>query len=364
MPPLLDRIAEDPLLHGAKIIAEAWDAGGAYQVGSFGGPEWAEWNDQYRDDIRSFWKGDRAKISHFAARISGSSDIYAFSGRKPAHSINFVTAHDGFTMHDLVSYNTKHNASNGEENRDGSDNNLSCNWGYEGETGDKSIQKMRFRTIRNFWASLLVSSGTPMILGGDEFARTQRGNNNAYCQDNEISWFDYSLLTANADLFRFACGIIAFRRAHPTLQRLDYYSGESHPGASSPDIQWLDEHGNSVDWARQDNVLAMVIDGSSANTMYATSDVSIAAFFNATPNAVEFTVPPLPSPGAGKWLRALDTSLEPPDDIAEPGAEAPTPANVPYKLDCWSMAVLISQSQLSLLLCLWKNSAIDQQKIF
>jgi len=193
-PPTLELIAEDPVLSHTKIIAEAWDAGGAYQVGWFPGGRWAEWNDRYRDDIRLYWRGDPSQTRHLATRLSGSSDLYLRDGRKPFHSINFITSHDGFTIKDLVSYNQKHNEENGEENRDGNDNNCSYNNGAEGPVKNQTVLQIRDRVMRNFIATMMVSLGTPMLLGGDEFGRTQGGNNNAYCQDNEISWYDWSLV--------------------------------------------------------------------------------------------------------------------------------------------------------------------------
>ena len=191
-PPLLERIAEDPILRDVKIIAEAWDAAGAYEVGSFSERRWAEWNGRYRDDVRRFWRGDDGMLGLFAQRICGSADIYSKSGKGPESSINFVTCHDGFTLNDLVSYRHKHNEANGENNHDGTNENFSENYGAEGETTDAEIESVRKRQIKNFLLTLLISRGVPMLLGGDEFRRTQGGNNNAYCQDNETSWIDWS----------------------------------------------------------------------------------------------------------------------------------------------------------------------------
>ena len=193
-PPLLAEIAENPILRETKLIAEAWDAAGAYQVGSFPGHRWSEWNGRYRDDIRMFWRGDPGMVGTLASRISGSADIYQKAGKEPVNSINFVTCHDGFTLNDLVSYNEKHNEGNGEGNRDGTDWNYSYNYGVEGASDDPEIEAIRVRQIKNFIATLFVSRGVPLFLGGDEFRRTQKGNNNAFCQDNEISWYDWDLL--------------------------------------------------------------------------------------------------------------------------------------------------------------------------
>ena len=196
-----------------KIIAEAWDAAGAYEVGSFSERRWAEWNGRYRDDVRRFWRGDDGMLGLFASRICGSADIYAASGKGPESSINFVTCHDGFTLNDLVSYRAKHNEANGEDNRDGTDANFSENYGAEGETTDAGIEAVRNRQIKNFLLTLLISRGVPMLLGGDEFRRTQGGNNNAYCQDNETSWYDWTCLERHQEIYRFARGLIAFRRS-------------------------------------------------------------------------------------------------------------------------------------------------------
>ena len=216
---LLERIAEDPILRDVRIIAEAWDAAGAYEVGSFSKRRWAEWNGQYRDDVRRFWRGDDGMLGLFASRICGSADIYTKSGKGPESSINFVTCHDGFTLNDLVSYRDKHNEANGESNHDGTDANFSKNYGAEGETTDAGIETLRKGQIKNFLLTLLISRGVPMLLGGDEFCRTQGGNNNAYCQDNETSWHDWSCLEQHREIFRFTRGMIAFRRAHPILSK-------------------------------------------------------------------------------------------------------------------------------------------------
>ena len=210
-PPLLERIAEDPILRDVKLIAEAWDAGGAYQVGSFPGQRWAEWNGRFRDDVRRFWRGDAGMIGALASRLCGSADLYQRSGKQPVNSINFVTCHDGFTLNDAVSYATKHNEANGNDNRDGADENYSANYGVEGPTQDAAIDATRLRQIKNMLATLLLSRGVPMLLGGDEFRRTQGGNNNAYCQDNEVSWYDWRLIEQNREILRFARELIAFR---------------------------------------------------------------------------------------------------------------------------------------------------------
>ena len=217
--PLLERIAEDPILRDAKLIAEAWDAAGAYQVGSFSGRRWAEWNGHFRDDVRRFWRGDEGMLGRFASRICGSSDLYHGSGKGPECSINFVTCHDGFTLNDLVSYSHKHNDANGENDRDGPSENYSANYGIEGAFDDPAVEVVRVRQIKNFLLTIAISRGVPMLLGGDEFRRSQKGNNNAYCQDNEISWVDWSLLQRNSEVFQFARGVFALRRTHAVLRR-------------------------------------------------------------------------------------------------------------------------------------------------
>jgi glycogen operon protein len=222
-PPLLERLAYDPVLANTKLIAEAWDAAGLYQVGSFPAwGRWAEWNGRYRDDLRRFVKSDSGMVGRLAQRLQGSPDLYAHSGRQSHHSINFVTCHDGYTLADLVSYEQKHNEANGEDNRDGTNENLSWNCGVEGPTGDAGIQALRRRQMKNFAALLLVSGGVPMLLGGDEMARTQGGNNNAYCQDNETSWVNWRLAETNQDLVDFFRRLIAFRRGHDTFAHIDW----------------------------------------------------------------------------------------------------------------------------------------------
>ncbi len=235
--PLLERIAEDPILRDVKIVAEAWDAAGAYQVGSFSERRWAEWNGRYRDDVRRFWRGDDGMLGAFASRICGSADIYTKSGKGPESSINFVTCHDGFTLNDLVSYCGKHNEANGENNHDGTDANFSENYGAEGETTDAGIETLRKGQIKNFLLTLLISRGVPMLLGGDEFRRTQGGNNNAYCQDNKTSWHDWSCSgAAQSEIFRFTRDMIAFRRAHPILSKEQFYT--------DAEIHWFGPQGD------------------------------------------------------------------------------------------------------------------------
>jgi isoamylase len=252
-----DIIHQDPILSRVKLIAEPWDLGpGGYQVGNF--PVlWTEWNGKYRDAVRSYWRGDRHTMAELGYRLTGSSDLYGDDGRRPTASINFVTAHDGFTLHDLVSYERKHNDANQEGNRDGHDHNISSNHGVEGQTDDPAIIELRDRQKRNFLATLLCSQGVPMILGGDEIGRSQGGNNNAYCQDNEVSWFDWDLEDRARQLFEFACRAIRLRREHPALRRRRFFQGIEIRGSDIPDITWLRPDGQemsddewSADWAR------------------------------------------------------------------------------------------------------------------
>ena len=281
--PVLELIAEDRILKGVRIIAEPWDAGGAYEVGSFSKPRWAEWNGRYRDVIRRFWRGDEGVLGLFAQRICGSADIYAKSGKGPESSINFVTCHDGFTLNDLVSYRNKHNEANGENNRDGASDNLSDNYGAEGKTADGQIESIRKRQIKNFMLTLLISRGVPMILGGDEFRRTQQGNNNAYCQDNETSWYDWRYLEQHKEIFRFTRGMIAFRRAHPILSKERFYT--------DAEIHWFGPQGGLPSWADpKEKQFACLI--------HEDEQRALCLMFNAGADAVDFRLPPL-LPGLG-----------------------------------------------------------------
>jgi glycogen operon protein len=340
-PPMLEQIAEDPVLSSTKIIAEAWDAGGAYQVGWFPGGRWAEWNDKYRDNIRKYWRGDPKETRHLATRVSGSSDLYLRDGRKPFHSINFVTSHDGFTLNDLVSYNHKHNMDNGEDSRDGSDNNISYNYGAEGPSKDPILNSIRERQMKNFIATLLVSLGTPMFLGGDEFARTQNGNNNAYCQDNEISWFDWSLLKKNAGMYRFAKEMIALRLRHPGFMRPEFYTGRGGAYKAIPDISWLDEKGHTVDWDEVDYYLAFRLLGSKADTLADEDDNDFYIMFNASLEVQRFVL--AAPPHKKHWLRVVDTGLTSPNDILLPGTEENLQCQKSYSVSARSLVILISK---------------------
>jgi glycogen operon protein len=341
-PPVLQRIAEDPVLSNTKIIAEAWDAGGAYQVGWFPGGRWAEWNDRYRDDVRKYWQGESRQTRHLATRLSGSSDLYLRDGRKPFHSINFITSHDGFTLRDLVSYETKHNEENGEDNRDGNNTNYSVNCGIEGPTSNPAIESLREQLMKNFIATMMVSLGTPMILGGDEIGRTQRGNNNAYCQDNEISWYDWSYLEEYRGLYRFIKEMIAFRLRHPGFMRPEFYTGRDGNYNAIPDISWFDEKGETPDWEKIGPCMALRMDGSKADILADRDDNDFFIMFNAGDQQIPFKVCEAPE---GKiWVRAADTAFPSPDDICTPGNEKPLSSPAVYFVKERSMVILISRA--------------------
>jgi isoamylase len=321
-PPVLWHIELDDDLAETKIIAEAWDAGGLYQVGYFPGYRWAEWNGRYRDDIRRFVKGDKGLVGAVASRIAGSADLYQDDGELPINSINFVTAHDGFTLNDLVSYNEKHNEANGEGNNDGTNDNLSWNHGVEGDTDDPEVEALRARQIRNFLTILMVSQGVPMLLMGDEARQTQFGNNNAYCQDNEITWFDWELVKQHADLVRFTGQLIAFRKRYPNLRRMDYFSGKVN-ARGVPELSWHGCRLNSPGWHDPDSrVLAFTLGGfqDPGHRKGTDEDVDIHVMMNMEWEDLEFDVPKLPR---RRWYRAIDTAAESPNDIAARGKEEP-----------------------------------------
>jgi len=319
-----DIIRQDPVLNGVKLIAEPWDLGeGGYQVGNFP-PGWAEWNDKYRDAMRSCWKGDGGLIGEFAQRLTGSSDLYNRSSRRPYASINFVTAHDGFTLHDLVSYNDKHNEANGEENRDGSDNNRSWNCGAEGPSDDPQIVALRQRQKRNLLATLLLSQGVPMLLAGDEIGHTQRGNNNAYCQDNELSWLDWNFDEAQRSLLHFTQRLIALRREHPVFRRKDFFQGRPLIGGEIKDIHWFQPDGTEMTsqaWEHdQARSLAVFLAGEALQEVDRRGrpvlDENFLLLFNAHHEAQSFILPFVDH--ASRWHVMFDTSRD--DGLLEDGA--------------------------------------------
>lgn len=329
-PPVLWAIDTDPVLSGAKIIAEAWDAGGLYQVGSFIGDRWQEWNGKFRDDVRAFIKGDEGLVSAFSNRLIGSPDLYYDHHTTPHRSINFITAHDGFTLYDLVSYDDKHNEDNGEHNQDGEDDNNSWNCGVEGPTDDPEVNALRQRQMRNFMTVLLSSLGTPMIAMGDEVARTQQGNNNAYCQDNELSWFDWQQVEDNADLLRFVGRMIRWRlksMAHDETRH-----GTLAEVLDHTKVRW---HGVAVDepdWAPNSRTLALSIRGAQTRSLMYMA-------FNAYHEPLTFNLPEVPN---RYWSRVVDTALPSPHDVVAPGNAEALSENS-YELQPYSAVVMVAK---------------------
>lgn len=318
-PPLLEALAYDPVLAHCDLIAEAWDAGGLYQVGNFPSyGRWMEWNGKFRDAARRFLKGDAGMTAEMVQRIMGSPDLYAAAGRKPSASVNFITCHDGFTLHDLVSYNDKHNLANGENNRDGTNDNNSWNCGVEGETEDSKINALRLRQQKNALTLLFVSQGVPMLWMGDECSRTQNGNNNAYCHDEEWNWFDWALPEANAGLHRFTRMLIAFRKANPALRQREFLSGRDLVGSGYPDISWHGIQPWKPDWSVPSRTLAFLLCGRHAAAAGGPSRF-LYCVFNMYSEPLAFELPVLPR--SMQWRRVIDTSLPSPDDFAEPGRE-------------------------------------------
>lgn len=342
MPSLTAIISQDPVLAKTKIIAEPWDCAGLYQLGGFpggtlpGDNRWSEWNGRFRDDIRRFIRGDDDATTAAATRIAGSSDCYNHSGRAPTASINFITAHDGFTLNDLVTYNYKHNEENGEENRDGSDDNLSYNHGFEGECTNPKIQSLRLRKIKNYLIYLFVSQGVPMLLGGDEMRRTQHGNNNAYCQDNDISWINWNLVQTNSGLVRFTKNLIAYRRAHTVFSRTKFFT-DNYDKDTVPEIVWFDINAKNPDWSKQKRFLAFKLSGAASNPDE--NDFYIAT--NTDIYDLTITLPALTD--GRKWHLVADTSLQSPEDIFEPGSEEPLREQRRYVLLSGATVVLIGK---------------------
>jgi isoamylase len=336
-----DVIHQDPVISEVKLIAEPWDIGeGGYQVGNF--PVlWAEWNGKYRDTVRAYWRSDPETVQELAFRITGSSDLYGDDGRKPHASINFVTAHDGFTLNDLVSYEHKHNEANGEDNRDGHGHNLSYNFGVEGPTDDAEVARQREKQKRNFIATLLLSQGVPMLCGGDEMGRTQAGNNNAYCQDNEISWFDWDLSDADRDLLEFTRRAAELRREHPVFRRRHFFQGRRIRGSELEDIRWLRPDGAEMDDEEWSTPLvrsfAIVLGGDAMlewnEEGERVRDDTFLLLFNGAPETIPFTLPEVPAPAC--WEVVLDTGRP----AWEQTAEAPEPGS-PLPLEGRSLVVL------------------------
>jgi isoamylase len=306
-PPVLWDIESDPLLAGTKLIAEAWDAAGLYQVGSFVGDSWQEWNGRFRDDVRRFWKGDDHSVSGLVTRMLGSPDIYSNKQREAEHSVNFVTCHDGFTLNDVVSYNHKHNEANGESNRDGSNDNLSWNCGTEGPTDDAAIEALRNRQIKNFLTTTLLAAGTPMLLMGDEVRRTQQGNNNAYCQDTDIGWFDWRLLERHADIRRFVTSLNAFRQLRDIVAETERLS--LNQLLSRTRIEWHGATLNQPDWSEHSHSIAFTLQSLHARYWL---HVMLNAYWE--PLTFELPRPPAESQQQ-QWVRCIDTALPSPDDF-------------------------------------------------
>jgi isoamylase len=314
-----DTIHQDPTLADVKLIAEPWDVGeGGYQVGNF--PVlWAEWNGKYRDTVRKFWKGDEGQLSDFAYRFTGSSDLYQYDGRKPYASINFITAHDGFTLCDLVSYDGRHNEANGDNNNDGEESNNSWNMGAEGPTDDPEINLLRERQIRNFLVTLMFSQGVPMLSGGDEISRSQLGNNNGYCQDNELTWYDWNLDAPRKRLLEFTRKLIQLRKSHPNLHRRKFFQDRTIRNSVERDIAWYTADGSEMpddawnaNWARS---IGILLNGNTLQVAddegHPVKDSSFLILINASYEGVEFTLPP--QPHGAPWREVLDT-----EDINDP----------------------------------------------
>ena len=330
-PPVLWDIESDPLLAGTKMIAEAWDAAGLYQVGSFIGDSWKEWNGKFRDDVRSFFRGEACSLRRMADRIVGSPEIYGHEQREAEQSVNFVTCHDGFTLNDLVSYNHKHNEANGEDNRDGANDNRSWNCGVEGSTADRVVEKLRNRQVKNFLTVTMLSLGVPMILMGDEARRTQFGNNNAYCQDNEISWFDWRLLDKHPDVHRFTRLLIQRRLQRdltPERERLTL-----NELLEQANKTWHGTKRNRPDWSDDSHSFSFCAE-------LRNQGLFVCLISNAYWEPLEFEVPQLLEGNRNHWRRWIDTSLESPDDIVD-WRDAPSIASLTYRVGPRSVVVLL-----------------------
>nr|VFK28714.1 MAG: glycogen operon protein [Candidatus Kentron sp. MB]VFK33277.1 MAG: glycogen operon protein [Candidatus Kentron sp. MB]VFK76078.1 MAG: glycogen operon protein [Candidatus Kentron sp. MB] len=332
-PPLLEQIAADPVLANTKLIAEAWDAAGVYQVGSFPNwGRWAEWNGRFRDDVRKFVRGDPGMVQILATRMTGSPDLYQ-TDREPYHSINFVTCHDGFTLMDVASYNAKHNIENGEDERDGHNDNLSWNCGEEGPTDAEEVNRLRGRQVKNMAALLLLSHGVPMVLSGDEMGRTQRGNNNAYCQDNEISWIDWELTQKNEELVRFFQRLIQLRRAHAALRRESFLPDEKGTTVS---VEWHGVVPYQPDWSYESRTLAKCLRAITPEGE--TESIYLIASAYSEPLLFE-----LPTIRDRLWYRVADTSLDAPRDIVDLGEEEQLGEQRHYLVESRSVVVLIGK---------------------
>ncbi len=334
---ITNAIKGDAILSRTKIIAEPWDCGsGGYLVGKFPGGGWSEWNDRYRNDIRRFIRGDEGVITSAATRIAGSSDLYNHSGRLTTSSINFVSCHDGFTLNDLVSYNGKHNDENGEENRDGSDDNNCYNHGFEGITVNPKIENLRVKKIKNFILCLMVSQGVPMLCAGDEFRRTQFGNNNAYCQDNDTSWLNWTLEQKNHELVTFTQRMISLRKNHPVFQRETFFS------TTTPEVEWYDAACKNPDWGNSGRFIAFRLDGTKC--LYPDQDAHDSDFYVAGNTDIYDVTVTLPSaPRGTKWHLVADTSVAGDETALECGKEVLLPEQKRYILPAGSFVILMSK---------------------
>jgi glycogen operon protein len=337
-----DLMHQDPVLAQVKLIAEPWDIGeGGYQVGNFP-PLWSEWNGKYRDHVRDYWRGSAAALGDFASRFAGSADLYAGGGRRPSASINFITAHDGFTLADLVTYERKRNEANGEDNRDGESHNLAWNSGFEGPTDDPDIALVRLRRQRSQLATLMLSQGVPMLLGGDERSRTQRGNNNAYCQDNELAWFDWNPSAATSELADFTRDLIHFRLRHPVFRRHNWFAGAAGPSNWLPDIMWFRADSRPMsepDWRDNDAAMSAFLNGRAIQAHDSRGnpidDDDFLVLFNPTATARVFTLPLGLRPGT--WQVEIDTD---PAADGDPGRSQPRRAGTTLRIEAWTMTVL------------------------
>ncbi len=341
-PPLVEAIGEDPLLADTKIIAEAWDAAGAYQVGSFGDDRWAEWNGRYRDDMRSYWRGDAGTRGPLATRLAGSADLYQSGGRPPCSSINFITSHDGFTLNDLVSYREKHNLANGEDNRDGDNNNFSENFGVEGPTNRPEIEQLRLRQIKNLIATLMLSQGVPMLVAGDEFRRTQNGNNNAYCQDNEISWLNWDQVEENSELVRFCRNLIEFRINQPTVRRQHFLTGVPEKDKTWADVNWFSPVGTAVDWHSDELPIICLLSAPDNGEDPQNLGRDVLIMINSNGEDIHFMIPTIAK--SKIWRLFFDTSQQHPNDVYPEFDGPQLPVNGVHLLPHKSLAVYIAEN--------------------
>ncbi len=333
-----DAISQDPILNRVKLIAEPWDLG-TYQVGNFP-VDWSEWNGRFRDTLRRFGKGDGGQVQELGWRLTGSADLYGSDGRSAYNSVNFITCHDGFTLRDLVSYNDKHNEANLEGNRDGTNDNNSWNCGVEGETGDPGVQRLRKQQVKNFACTLLFAAGTSMVLGGDEFFRTQRGNNNAYCQDNEIGWFDWTEVERHRDVLTFYQKAIALTRRYPVLQCRKFFTGKGSSGNGVPDIQWFGKNLDEPAWNDPElRTLSYLLDGGEHPS--GAGDYVLFIILNANFRTQFIRLPNLP--GGKRWLRIIDTSHEAGDDFLVEGQEVLIDSPGQYVANPRSTVVLLGK---------------------